>query len=93
MNNDVPLDFKALRIGVEETHKVILEAKPDSSTEELRRAVAPMIFHQASANLRNGPCAGMDPELWWQVAETVQYTVDWWVMTGDLYQASQGVEG
>lgn len=91
MNNELPLDMEVIKLGIQEIKAVIAESKPDASTEEVRRGLAPVIFHQASANLRNGVCAGMDPERWWQVAETMQYAVDWWAMTGHLYEAPESL--
>lgn len=90
MIDDLPLNIQAIRRGCTEINDVILASKPDSSSEEVRRGLAPIIFHQASSNLRNGEFAALDPEIWWQVAEAMQYSVDWWAMTGDLHEVIPG---
>jgi hypothetical protein len=90
MNDDLPLNMAAIRRGCTEVNDVIAASKPDNGSEEARRAVAPLIFHQAAANLRNGEFAALDPEIWWQVAEAMQYSVDWWALTGDMHEVIPG---
>lgn len=85
MTEQVDWKIANMRIGVD----AVAEGIPIMASEihglQDRGAMAPWIYQSILAHLRNGSCAAMEPERWWQVADGIQMAVDYWVTHGTTY--------
>jgi hypothetical protein len=74
-----------LKIGVNAVEETLKEFDSTFGDQIHRTQIASWVFHSTSARLREGQFAGVEPEIWWQIAEGVQIGVDHWVDTGVPY--------
>lgn len=85
MSEQVDWNIENMRIGVD----AVAAAIPSMITEPMdiqdRNSMAPWVYQSVLADLRNGSCAAMEPERWWQVADGIQMAVDYWIDHGTTY--------
>ena len=81
-----------MRIGVNAVAAAIPQMAAEVQGIQDRNAMAPWVYQSVLADLRNGSCAAMDPERWWQVADGIQLAVDYWIDHGTTYSFDGDLE-
>ena len=92
MSEQVNWNIGDMRIGVDAVAAAIPEMALNVRDIQDRHAMAPWVYQSVLADLRNGQCAAMEPERWWQVADGIQMAVDYWIDHGTTYSFDGEVE-
>jgi hypothetical protein len=92
MTEQVNWNIGDMRIGVEAVAAAIPVMAQSLDGLQDRNAMAPWVYQSVSAELRNGSCAAMEPERWWQVADGIQMAVDYWIDHGTTYSFDEELE-
>ena len=85
MSEQVDWNIGDMRIGVDAVAAAIPQMVASGIDIQDRNAMAPWVYQSVMADLRNGSCAAMEPERWWQVADGIQMAVDYWIDNGTTY--------